>query len=62
LIFDPADQVTEIKRLECAELIFATKSQAEEHGLDLCKKWLDEQSGGSDSSSLTRSAPLNPMP
>lgn len=58
LIFDPDDKVTEIKRLECAELTFATKRKAEEHGRKLCEKWIDEQSGGSDSSSLTLSAPL----
>ena len=57
LIFDREDQVTEIKRLECAELTFATKRKAEEHGLKLCKKWIDEQSGGSESSRLTLSAP-----
>jgi hypothetical protein len=58
LIFDPDDKVTEIKRLECAELTFATKRKAEEHGLKLCEKWIDEQSGRIDSSSLTLSAPL----
>ena len=57
LIFDPADKVTEIKRLECAELTFATKRKAEAHGLKLCKTWIDEQSGPSESSSLTLSAP-----
>ncbi len=58
LIFDPDDKVTEIKRLECAELTFATKKKAEEHGLELCENWIDEQGGASDSSSPTRSAPL----
>jgi hypothetical protein len=58
LIFDPDDKVTEIKRLECAELTFATKRKAEAHGLKLCEKWIDEQSGASESSSLTLSAPL----
>jgi hypothetical protein len=58
LIFDPDDKVTEIKRLECGELTFATKKKAEEHGLELCEKWIDEQSGGSESSNLTHSAPL----
>ncbi len=58
LVFDPDDQVTEIKRLECGELIFATKRKAEEHALKLCKTWIDEQSGGSESSSLTIPAPL----
>jgi hypothetical protein len=58
LIFNPDDKVTEIKRLECGELTFATKKKAEEHGLELCEKWIDEQSGASESSSLTIPAPL----
>ena len=58
LIFDPEDKVTEIKRLDCAELAFATKKQAEQHGLDLCKKWLDDQYGKTDSSNPTTSAPM----
>lgn len=57
LIFDPGDKVTEIKRLECAELTFATKRKAEAHGLKLCKTWIDEQSGEIESKSLTNSAP-----
>ena len=43
LIFEPEDKVTEIKRLECAELTFATKRKAEAHALKLCKAWIDEQ-------------------
>jgi hypothetical protein len=62
LIFDPDDQVTEIKRLDCAELAFATKKQAEQHGLDLCKKWLDDQFGRTESSSPTSSAPMKACP
>ena len=58
LIFNPEDKVTEIKRLECPELTFATKKKAEEHGLKLCKKWIDEQGRRSESSSLAHSAPL----
>jgi hypothetical protein len=57
LIFDPENKVTEIKRLECPELTFATKRKAEEYALKLCKKWIDEQSSGNNSSSLTPSAP-----
>ncbi|HEV8723345.1 MAG TPA: hypothetical protein VGW77_22225 [Candidatus Binatia bacterium] len=57
LIFDPEDKVTEIKRLECPELTFATKKKAEEHALKLCKQWIDEQRGGIDSSSPTHSPP-----
>jgi hypothetical protein len=48
LVFDALDQVTEIKRLECAELTFASEDEAREHGLNLCKKWIDEQSGEID--------------
>ncbi|MSP38463.1 MAG: hypothetical protein EXR70_08240 [Deltaproteobacteria bacterium] len=44
LVFDPIDQVTEIKRFDFAELSFATKQEAEDHGLDVCKKWLDDPS------------------
>jgi hypothetical protein len=58
LIFNPQDKVTEIKKLECPELTFATKGKAQAHGLKLCKKWIDEQSGGIESSSLTHTAPL----
>ena len=58
LIFDPQDKVTEMKRLECAELTFATKRKAEEHALKLCKIWIDEQSGEIESNRLTNSAPL----
>jgi hypothetical protein len=57
LIFDPEDKVTEIKRLEPPELTFATKRKAQEHALKLCKKWIDEQRAGIESSSLTHSAP-----
>ena len=45
LIFDPEDKVTEIKRLDCANLSFATKKIAEAHALKLCKTWIDEQGG-----------------
>ena len=58
LIFDAEDKVTQIKRLECPELTFATKKKAEEHALKLCKSWIDEQSGGSESSSVTPSGPM----
>lgn len=49
LVFDAEDKVTEIKTLECSELPFATKKQAEDHGLKLCKSWIDEQRAGSES-------------
>ena len=55
LIFDSEDQVTEIQRLECPELTFATKRKAEDYGLELCKKWINEQSGEIESSSLADS-------
>jgi len=60
LIFDADDKVTEIKRLECAEPIFASKKLAEEHGLKQCKKWLDDQDDNTESSSPTNSAPMKP--
>ena len=58
LIFDAEDKVTQIIRLECPELTFATKKKAEEHALKLCKKWIDEQRGGIESSSFPDSTPL----
>lgn len=58
LIFDPDDKVTEIKRLDCAELTFSSKKKAEDHALNLCKRWIDEQRGEIESSSLAHSAPL----
>ncbi len=33
----------EIKRLEPADLTFATKKEAEEHALELCRAWIDGQ-------------------
>ena len=56
LIFNPEDKVTEIKRLECADLTFATKAKAEAHALKLCKTWIDERSGEIESNRLTNSA------
>lgn len=45
LVFDrDQNQTIEIKRLECpAELTFKRKQLAEEHGLKLCRSWIDEQ-------------------
>ena len=45
LVFDPdLTKTIEIKRIESPEdLTFKSKQQAEEHGLQLCKKWIDEQ-------------------
>jgi hypothetical protein len=46
LIFEPEHKVTEIKRLDGADLTFSTKKKAEEHALKLCRTWIDEQSVG----------------
>jgi hypothetical protein len=44
LVFDrDLNQTIEIKRLESKRRIFKTKEQAEQHGLDLCKAWVDKQ-------------------
>ena len=56
LIFDSEDQVTEIQRLECPELTFVTKRKAEDYGLELCKKWINEQSIESSSRKDSTSA------
>lgn len=58
LIFDPDDKVTEINRIERADLTFTTKAKAEAHALKLCKTWIDEDSGEIESNRLTSSAPL----
>ena len=47
LVFDPDDKVTQIKKLESAELTFRTTGKAEAHALQMCKTWIDEQSGRS---------------
>jgi hypothetical protein len=54
LVFDPEDKVTEIKSLERADLTFSSKKKAEDHGLKLCKTWIDEQSQGIESTSLAK--------
>jgi hypothetical protein len=45
LVFDPdLTQTVEIKRIASpADLTFKAKQQAEEHGLKLCRDWIDEQ-------------------
>jgi hypothetical protein len=58
LIFNPADKVTEIKRLECAELTFKTRGKAEAHALKLCQTWIDDLSVESKSDSLPNSPSL----
>jgi hypothetical protein len=47
LIFEPDEKVREIKRLECADLTFTSKKKAEEHGLELCRAWINGQESGS---------------
>ena len=46
LVFDTdLNQTIEIQRIQCAaDLTFKAKRQAEEHGLTLCRAWIDEQS------------------
>ena len=58
LIFSSEDKVTELKKLESAELTFTTKRKAEAHALKLCEKWIDLQSGESESSSPTKPVPV----
>ncbi len=41
LVFEPEEKVTEIQRLECTDLTFRTKKQAEKHALKLCRSWID---------------------
>jgi hypothetical protein len=45
LVFDrDLTQTIEIKRIQSpTDLTFKTKQQAEEHGLKLCRDWIDEQ-------------------
>lgn len=45
LVFDAGDKITEIKKLERAELTFETEEKAKAHALQLCKTWIDEQNG-----------------
>ena len=48
LVFDPdLTQTIEIKRIVSpTDLTFKAKQQAEEHGLKLCRDWIDEQTSG----------------
>lgn len=57
LIFDQDDKVTQIMKLENAELTFKTVAKAEAHALQLCKTWIDEQGSDVDSSGPRVSAP-----
>jgi len=50
LVFGRDENSTiEIKRLESFDLTFTTKKETEEHALNLCRAWIDEQSLESDS-------------
>jgi hypothetical protein len=50
LVFATDENSTiEIKRLESTDLTFATKKEAEEHALSLCRAWIDEHGSESDS-------------
>jgi hypothetical protein len=43
LVFDrDLNQTIEIKRIE-SDRTFKTKNQAEKHGLELCKAWVDKR-------------------
>lgn len=48
LVFNAADKVTEIQKLERAELSFDSEAKAKAHGLQLCKAWIDEQNANAD--------------
>jgi hypothetical protein len=44
IILDPQAEVpTELKRIDCEEILFITKEEAETHALILCKTWIDER-------------------
>jgi len=57
LIFNADDKVTEIKKLEPAELIFESEETAKAHALQLCKTWIDEHSGAIHPSGLAMPVP-----
>lgn len=58
LIFDRDDKVTELKRLECSEINFATKLKAEAQGIKLCKDWIDAQRVDTESNRAASTPPL----
>ena len=44
LVFDrDLNQTTAIKRIESTARTFKTKKQEEQHGLELCKGWIDKR-------------------
>ncbi len=57
LVYNADDKVTQIKKLERAELSFATEKKAQAHALQLCKTWIDEQSGEIPSKGIAVAVP-----
>jgi hypothetical protein len=44
IVFDSGSKMlTELQRLECTDVIFSTKDEAEAHGLMLCQFWIDSR-------------------
>jgi len=44
IVFDrDMNQTIEIKRIEFTAQTIKTKKQAEKHGLELCKEWIDKR-------------------
>jgi hypothetical protein len=41
VIFDPKHPAREIKRLECRDVIWLSREEAEEQALTLCRAWID---------------------
>lgn len=41
LVFDRYRPARQIKRLECADIIYTSREEAEEHALTLCRAWID---------------------
>ncbi len=41
LVFDRYRPAREIKRLECADVVYTSRHEAEEHALTLCRAWID---------------------
>lgn len=40
-VFDPVQPATEIKRIECGEIVCTSSEEAEEYALILCQAWID---------------------
>jgi hypothetical protein len=41
VVFDPKHRKREIKRLECRDVIWLSREEAEEQALALCRAWID---------------------